>query len=251
MAAMQLIKKHWRAFVPGRTRLTTQQRNEFLSGWLIWLGAESVGVLLAILNLIFVPLVVFLHIAVPETVLTVPVLVAFTDHAAAFPGALSDPRARAARRASIGAAFSAMALQLTVGRAVAEGLVKDGVPFLRTAKGCGSSLSERFPAFWEALLGLSLLLGALTLYLTNEPEARAIYMFSAVMACRACPSSPRSASRCSSGPRSTSSRPGGSLPLHWRRRARACRVGGRQHLARPGSAAASASCLSRGRRCEA
>jgi hypothetical protein len=89
--------------------------------------------------------------------------------------------------ASIGAAFSAMALQLTVGRAVAEGLVTDKVPFLRTAKGSGRCMAERFPAFWEALLGLSLLLGSATLYLTNEPEARAIYMFSAVMAVQSLP----------------------------------------------------------------
>jgi exo-beta-1,3-glucanase (GH17 family)/cellulose synthase/poly-beta-1,6-N-acetylglucosamine synthase-like glycosyltransferase len=183
---VQLIKKHWRAFVPGRTRLTAQQRNEFLAGWLIWLGAESVGVLLAILNLLFVPLVVYSNVAVPETVLTIPVLAAFTIMLMHFL-LLYRTRVRAPLFASIGAAFSAMALQLTVGRAVVEGLVKDKVPFLRTAKGSGRCMSERFPAFWEALLGLSLLLGAVALYLTNEPEARAIYMFAAVMAVQSLP----------------------------------------------------------------
>jgi exo-beta-1,3-glucanase (GH17 family)/cellulose synthase/poly-beta-1,6-N-acetylglucosamine synthase-like glycosyltransferase len=183
---VQLIKKHWRAFVPGRSRLTAQQRTEFLFGWLIWLGAESVGVLLALLNLLFVPLVVFLHIAVPETVLTVPVLAAFSIMLLHFL-VLYRTRVRAPLVVSIGAAFAAMALQLTVGRAVAEGLMKDGVPFLRTAKGCGASLSERFPAFSEGMIGGALLLGALTLYLTNEPEAHAIYMFSAVMVVQSLP----------------------------------------------------------------
>jgi exo-beta-1,3-glucanase (GH17 family)/cellulose synthase/poly-beta-1,6-N-acetylglucosamine synthase-like glycosyltransferase len=183
---VQLIKKHWRAFIPGRTRLTAQQRNEFLSGWLIWLGAESVGVLLAILNLIFVPLVVFAHIAVPETVLTVPVLAAFTVMLLHFL-LLYRTRVGAPLFASIGAAFSAMALQLTVGRAVAEGIIKDKAPFLRTAKGSGRCMSERFPAFWEALLGLSLLLGSVMLYVTNEPQARAIYLFAAVMAVQSLP----------------------------------------------------------------
>ena len=38
---VQLIKKHWRAFLPGRSRLTPQQRSQYLFGWLTWLGAES------------------------------------------------------------------------------------------------------------------------------------------------------------------------------------------------------------------
>jgi hypothetical protein len=182
---VQLIKKHWRAFIPGRTRLTTQQRNEFLFGWLVWLGAESLGVLLAVLNLLFVPLVVFFNVAVPEAVLTIPVLAAFSVMLLHFL-VLYRARVQAPLFSSIGAAFSAMALQWTVGRAVAEGVVRDGAPFQRTAKGNGS-LSERFPAFWEAVLGVSMLLGALTLYVTNEPEARAIYLFSAVMAVQSLP----------------------------------------------------------------
>src|SRR6185437_11955199 len=75
---VQLIKKHWRAFIPGRSHITTQQRTEFLFGWLTWLGAESLGVVIAVLNLIWMPLVVFLGIAVPQAVLTIPVLAAFT-----------------------------------------------------------------------------------------------------------------------------------------------------------------------------
>jgi hypothetical protein len=37
--------------------------------------------------------------------------------------------------ASLGAALSAMALQFTVGRAVADGVMRDELPFVRTAKG--------------------------------------------------------------------------------------------------------------------
>jgi hypothetical protein len=89
--------------------------------------------------------------------------------------------------ASLGAAFSAMALQLTVARAVAEGLVKDGVPFFRTAKGCAGRASRRFPAFWEAVLGTLLLLGSLGLYLSNEQRVTEIYIFSAVMLVQSLP----------------------------------------------------------------
>lgn len=183
---VQLIKKHWRAFIPGRTRLTAQQRNEFLFGWLIWLGAESVGILLAILNLIWLPLVAFLGIAVPEAVLTIPVLAAFTIMLVHFL-VLYWARVRAPVFVSLGAAFSAMALQLTVGRAVTEGLIKDKVPFMRTAKGCAGRLTERFPALWEGVLGLLLILGSSVLYLSNESQAREIYIFSAVMLVQSLP----------------------------------------------------------------
>jgi hypothetical protein len=76
---------------------------------------------------------------------------------------------------------------MTVGRAVAEGLIKDKVPFMRTAKGSASRLTERFPALWEGMLGVFLLLGSVVLYVTNEPQAREIYIFSAVMAVQSLP----------------------------------------------------------------
>ena len=70
---------------------------------------------------------------------------------------------------------------------MADGVVKDGVPFFRTAKGCSSRGSERFPAFWEAVLGALLLLGSLGLYLTNEQQVTEIYIFSAVMLVQSLP----------------------------------------------------------------
>jgi exo-beta-1,3-glucanase (GH17 family)/cellulose synthase/poly-beta-1,6-N-acetylglucosamine synthase-like glycosyltransferase len=184
---VQLIKKHWRAFLPGRSALTPQQRNEFLYGWLTWLGAESIGVLIAILNLLWMPPVAFLGIAVPQAVLTIPVLAAFIVVLLHFL-VLYRARVRAPVFISLGAAFSAMALQLTVSRAVAEGLLKDTVPFMRTDKGgAGCSKRERFPALWEGILGGLLILGSVVLHITNEPQARAIYIFSAVLLVQSLP----------------------------------------------------------------
>ena len=51
----QILKKHWRRFLPGASRLTREQKREFTLGWLNWLGAESIGVVVAILNIIWVP----------------------------------------------------------------------------------------------------------------------------------------------------------------------------------------------------
>jgi exo-beta-1,3-glucanase (GH17 family)/cellulose synthase/poly-beta-1,6-N-acetylglucosamine synthase-like glycosyltransferase len=183
---VQLIKKHWRAFLPGGSRITAQQRSEFLFGWLTWLGAESLGVLLAILNLAFVPFVAFGMIAVPATVLTIPVLAAFMVMLLHFLW-LYRTRVRSPFFSSLGAAFAAIALQLTVARAVMEGLFKDGVPFLRTAKGSGGHMSERFPAFWETVFGLLLVGGSLLLYVTNDTQAQAISIFSWVLAVQSLP----------------------------------------------------------------
>lgn len=183
---VQLIKKHWRSFLPGRSRITPQQRTEFMFGWLTWLGAEALGIVLAVLNLIWMPLVAFYGIAVPEAVLTIPVLAAFVVMLLHFL-VLYRTRVQSPAFVSLGAAFSAMALQLTVGRAVADGLISDKVPFLRTAKGAACGVSERFPVFWEGVLGLLLLFGAWLLYFTNEPQAREIYIFSLVLLVQSLP----------------------------------------------------------------
>jgi hypothetical protein len=80
-----------------------------------------------------------------------------------------------------------MSLQFTVGRAVADGVIKDRLPFVRTAKGGGARWSETFPTFWEAVLGVLLVLGALTLHLTNEQRVHEISIFSAVLLVQSLP----------------------------------------------------------------
>ena len=97
-------------------------------------------------------------------------------------------RVRAPFFASLGAAISAMSLQLAVGRAVGEGIIKDGLPFVRTAKGGGlANWTESFPAFWEGVLGIALLLGSLTLAYTNEQQVREVTIFSVVMLVQSLP----------------------------------------------------------------
>ena len=183
---VQLIRKHWRCFLPGGTLLTPQQRAQYLFGWLTWLGAESLGVLIAILNLIWMPLVAFLGIAVPEAVLTLPVLATFAVMLLHFM-VLYRTRVQAPIFASLGAALSAMALQFTVGRAVADGVIRDELPFVRTTKGAAARWSLRFPAIWEAVLGAALVLGSLILHLTNDQQVHEISIFSAVLLVQSLP----------------------------------------------------------------
>ena len=116
----QIVKKHWRRFLPGASRLTPDQRREFSLGWLNWLGAESLGVLVAILNLIWVPIVAFADIAIPDKILTLPIIASFAVSLVHFV-ALYRLRVHIKAGQMLGAMIAAMSVQWTVSRAVAPG----------------------------------------------------------------------------------------------------------------------------------
>jgi exo-beta-1,3-glucanase (GH17 family)/cellulose synthase/poly-beta-1,6-N-acetylglucosamine synthase-like glycosyltransferase len=181
----QILKKHWRRFLPGASRLTRDQKREFALGWLNWLGAESLGVGVAILNLIWVPAVAFLDIAVPDRILTIPIIAAFMVSLLHFL-TLYRLRVRAGHGQLLGSVFAAMSVQWTVARAVSFGLIKDHLPFVRTSKG-GLRKSADFHAFSEAVLAGLLILGAITLYVTNIREVREIDIFAMVLLVQSLP----------------------------------------------------------------
>jgi cellulose synthase/poly-beta-1,6-N-acetylglucosamine synthase-like glycosyltransferase len=177
---LQIVKKHWRRFLPGESLLTGEQKREFALGWLSWLGAESVGVLVALLNLAWVPFVAIVGIAIPDKVLTIPILAAFVVAVVHF---ISLYRLRVAIPV-----FAAMALQWTVARAVGKGVFKNGLPFIRTAKGgSGRRRGSDFPAFWEAVLGALLILSAAYLHGTNWEQVREIDLFALVLLVQSLP----------------------------------------------------------------
>ena len=66
--------------------------------------------------------------------LTIPILAAFVVSVAHF-AALYRLRVEIPAGQALGAVFAAMSVQWTVARAVGFGLVKDTLPFVRTAKG--------------------------------------------------------------------------------------------------------------------
>lgn len=183
---VQIVKKHWHRFLPGMSRLTREQRREFLLGWLVWLGAESIGVVVAILNLLWVPIVVFAGIAIPDKILTIPIIAAFAVSAMHFL-TLYRLRVPVSKRQTAGAMIAAMSVQWTVARAVGDGLIKDHLPFTRTAKGGRGKKPMEFQAFWEALLGALLVLGAVLLIATNKTETQEIRIFAAVLLLQSLP----------------------------------------------------------------
>ena len=183
----QIVKKHWRRFLPGASRLTPDQRREFSLGWLNWLGAESLGVLVAILNLIWVPIVAFADIAIPDKILTLPIIASFIVSLVHFV-ALYRLRVHVKAGQMLGAMIAAMSVQWTVSRAVAQGLITEHLPFARTSKGGLSRMSIEFQAFWEAVLGVLLLVGAAVLVVTNGyKEVREIYIFAGVLVLQSLP----------------------------------------------------------------
>ena len=181
----QILKKHWRRFLPGGSRLTREQKREFTLGWLNWLGAESIGVVVAILNIIWVPVVAFLDIAVPDRILTAPIIVSFIVSVAHF-ATLYQLRVRPRMGQLLGSVFAAMSVQWTVARAVGFGVIKDHLPFVRTSKG-GMRRSTDFHAFWEAVLAGLLIVGAVVLVATNVKEIREINIFAVVLLVQSLP----------------------------------------------------------------
>jgi len=183
----QIVKKHWRRFLPGASRLSPDQRREFALGWLNWLGAESLGVLVAILNLIWVPIVAFADIAIPDKILTLPIIAAFVVSLVHFVVAYRL-RVPVKTGQMLGAMIAAMSVQWTVSRAVANGLITEHLPFARTSKGGSSRMSIEFQAFWEAVIGVLLLVGAVVLVvMNNSKQVREIYVFAAVLVLESLP----------------------------------------------------------------
>jgi cellulose synthase/poly-beta-1,6-N-acetylglucosamine synthase-like glycosyltransferase/exo-beta-1,3-glucanase (GH17 family) len=182
----QIVKKHWRRFLPGESLLTNDQKREFAFGWLNWLGAETVGVLVAILNLIWVPVVAFLGIAIPDKVLTLPIMATFAISVIHF-AALYCRRVAIPPSEAAGAMVAAMAMQWTVARAVANGVLKEHLTFVRTAKGGLARKKRAFPAFEEAVLGGLLILGAFIVFGTNYERVREINLFGCVLVVQSLP----------------------------------------------------------------
>jgi hypothetical protein len=181
----QIVKKHWRRFLPGASRLTHDQKREFALGWLNWLGAETLGVVVAILNILWVPVIAFLAIAVPDRILTLPILASFIVSVAHFV-TLYRLRVRITPGQLLTSVFAAMSVQWTVARAVGFGVVKDHLPFVRTSKG-GMRRSSDFHAFWEAVLAGLLIASAAVLVATNFKEIREINIFAGVLLIQSLP----------------------------------------------------------------
>jgi glucan 1,3-beta-glucosidase len=88
----------------------------------------------------------------------------------------------------LGAMIAAMSVQWTVSRAVAQGLITEHIAFARTSKGGLSRMSIEFQAFWEAVIGTLLLIGAGVLIASNSyKQITEIYVYAAVLVLQSLP----------------------------------------------------------------
>src|SRR5580692_11232805 len=178
--AVQIVKKHWRRFLPGGSLLDHNQKREFVFGWLSWFGSEIVAVAAALFNLVWLPFIVFQLVAIPDPLLTLPILAAFVVTFAHFV-ALYRLRVPITVKQMVGAVLAAMSVQLTVARAVGSGVWTESVPFTRTAKGGATRKGPDFPAFWEGFLAALLLIGAAVVVHSNDKQIREINVVALVL----------------------------------------------------------------------
>jgi hypothetical protein len=126
---------------------------------------------------------------VPTVAMTVPILTAFCVNIL-HSQLLYRIRVKARFIDTLAAGIAAMSLQWTVAKAVFDGVVKEGLAFVRTDKGAGAKKKRpgaTFHALRETLLGAALAAGALTLHLTNEQEVLEVSFFAVTLAIQSIP----------------------------------------------------------------
>jgi len=183
--AMQIIRKHWAHMLPGARTLSPAQKFHFISGWSLWFS-DALGTLASVLNLLWVPVIIFVGVVIPTIAFTVPILAAFVVnllHCALLYG----KRVKMPLRQIPGAALAAMSLQLTVARAVMTGMLRDSLPFKRTEKGGKSKITADNPALWETALGASLVVAAVALILLNDTNVTEMTVFASTLLIQSIP----------------------------------------------------------------
>ena len=185
--AVQIVKKHWRQFLPGMSRLDADQKREFIFGWLNWFGAETIAVAAALLNLIWVPFVAFKIVAIPDPLLTLPIFSAFLVSLVHF---VCSYRLRVGipYRQMLGAMVVFMSVQWTV----ASAAFKAALPahrsyFHRTRKGNGAAVSTRLMRMPETVFGALLVLGSITIFATNFYRVLEADLFATILLIQSLP----------------------------------------------------------------
>jgi cellulose synthase/poly-beta-1,6-N-acetylglucosamine synthase-like glycosyltransferase len=131
--AMQIIKAHWKSFLPGSQKLTAAQKYYFIAGWLPWFS-DALALVFTVASLIITVLIRFAeHPELPSIVFLMPTvgLFAFKIIRGLW---LYQARVPCSVLHSLGAALSGLALTHTVALGTIQGLFTSGKPFMRTPK---------------------------------------------------------------------------------------------------------------------
>lgn len=172
--AIQILKKHWREFKPSTHRLTPRQKNKFITGWFFWLS-DAMGPIMAIMNIIWVPVIIFIGVTIPTISLTIPIITAFLVNVL-HTFILYRTKVKATFKGIFLSSIASMSLQLIIFKAVFDGFIKDGLPFKRTQKG-GKAKKSKNPIIYETILAVLLLVAFFALIMTNKTGITEIYVF--------------------------------------------------------------------------
>jgi cellulose synthase/poly-beta-1,6-N-acetylglucosamine synthase-like glycosyltransferase/exo-beta-1,3-glucanase (GH17 family) len=183
--AIQILKKHWPHFKPSSRTLTRAQKHHFITGWFFWLS-DALGTVTSVLNIIWVPVIIFVGVTIPTIALTVPILTAFLVNVI-HSFVLYRTRVKADFYHSLLGAIAAMSLQLTIFKAVYDGFVKDRLPFVRTEKGGNSKKSLDNPIKNEIILATLLIGSFIALTMTNHQRITEVYIFSLTLLVQSIP----------------------------------------------------------------
>lgn len=161
--AMQIIKKHWRHFLPNKnSSLTPAQRYYFVAGWLPWFS-DALALLFTGASLVLTAMLVLnpLHSELPVNAFLLPTIGLFVFKV--LRGLwLYKARVACSLFQSLGAALAGLSLTHTVARGTLQGLFTSGKPFMRTPK-----YEEQGPliagllVIWQEILLLSLLVAGI------------------------------------------------------------------------------------------
>ncbi|WP_432744513.1 glycosyltransferase [Methylobacter sp. G7] len=133
--AMQIIKAHWRSFLPAKEpKLTPAQKYYFIAGWLPWFS-DALALVFTMTSLILTAVILYdpIHSELPANAFLLPTVGIFSFKI--IRGLwLYQARVPCSVWQSLGASLSGLALTHTVAKGTMQGLFTSGKPFMRTPK---------------------------------------------------------------------------------------------------------------------
>ncbi|AZL53912.1 glycosyltransferase [Aliarcobacter skirrowii] len=182
--AIQILKKHYKEFKPSSKKLTPNQKNKFITGWFFWLS-DALGPVMAVMNIIWVPVIIFVGVTIPTIPLTIPIITAFLVNVL-HTFILYRSKVKASFKQIVLSSIASMSLQLIIFKAVFDGFIKDGLPFKRTQKG-GKAKKGSSPIKYEMIFAILLLTAFVSLIYTNKSGIIEIYVFATTIFIQAIP----------------------------------------------------------------
>lgn len=133
------------------------------------------GPIMAVMNIIWVPVIIFVGVTIPTIPLTIPIITAFLVNIL-HTFILYRTKVKATFKEILLSSIASMSLQLIIFKAVFDGFIKDGLPFKRTQKG-GKAKKSANPIKYESILAVLLLIAFFALIFTNKTGITEIYVF--------------------------------------------------------------------------